>query len=292
MSFRRRSLKHDEEAIPFVISIFNDFGFHVNRHGIEENTKDIRDAIICQDDATSMMFRFRPDLLVVHHDEYGSCIVEVKTASNSIHAPESSDGINGDYPDYLMEVDSYQSGIQYASAGARVVVTFTHMKVNLIHATWIQDIPEPDYIYAPPHHARYEDNTARQSLTWPNARIIYGESNGGSGTPYLKIPRKSRFFMELREFIQSQLQQKAAPWISTTLTRPSMLDEFQKRLQDAEQRSVQTEQRMQKKLEEAEERIHQFIREVSYEAKSDFQKVWGHLNDFIKEYHSSRSRRR
>ena len=190
MGFATRARQHDGDATPMVVSLFESVGFVCYDLGTETDSDELHRALMSQYDETSIMLRFRPDKVFVKSG-YRSLLCEIKSESQG-------------YPNFAIEVDSYQAAHKWDSDCERVMYSFVDLSQEQarVACCWVGDVPPPTSIRVP-RRWDFERQLERMAAAFPGADMIPCQYIRGkqSGTPYFLIRKTSVYLKPFNQFI-------------------------------------------------------------------------------------------
>jgi hypothetical protein len=197
-TFSGRTEQHTR-AVTAVKEVLDKLDIECFDQGIEEASQAARDALMKQYDATSLMIRYKPDLIGVRLGGF-SVLVEVKS--------EGQGSCN-----FAVEVDSFTATKAYAAMGHSVVYAFTTLtpeSSQSIVGCWTSDVVTPKLILVPrrPTSQHYLGGIAtmrRLEKVYPQTKfqmIRWSRRSKGSGTPFFLIPKDTSYLKPFYGFIK------------------------------------------------------------------------------------------
>jgi len=190
--FEQRNGEH-ERAFCLVRNGFDLYGFQCYIVGAESDVSALQDALRQQDDDVSILWRYRPDLLIVKPGDL-AVLCELKS---------DADG----HKNFAIEADSLLSAKEWAQI-VPVMYAFVDVEERRVTCAWATDIPVPKMVFVPTMRQEWQDDIQRLQGKWPDTEFIPKSDNGGSGTPYFLLPKDDRRLIPWREFING-LEQAA-----------------------------------------------------------------------------------
>lgn len=189
-TFKERSSQHDDIAIPLVEAIFERHGFKGFTIGTETDDKSLYEMLRNQSDPTSIMLRFRPDR------------VKIKRGVRAVLCEVKSEG--GRYPNFAVEIDSYRAAILWNQHSKHVMFALVNIADRTAYGVWADEFPSPRTVFVP-RRWDYEKQYRRMVAEWPGSTVKPVNWGGGSGTPYMLIPKDHKCLMGLDRFVRDQV---------------------------------------------------------------------------------------
>jgi hypothetical protein len=173
-----------------VKEIFLRHGFYGFRIGTETDDKRCWELLSMQSDPTSLMLRFRPDLLQIK-PRARTVLCEVKSEAKG-------------YQNFAVEFDSWMSSIMWNRSGHHVMYAFVDLSRESVSACWADDIPRP-FIVRVPRRQNWEKHVSRLKQEAPWAQLQLVPYTNGSGTPYFLLHKEIKCLQPLEYFIRVHL---------------------------------------------------------------------------------------
>lgn len=191
-SFHTRRKPHDEQAVPLVMARFQAYGFKIFPWGTEHRNARLAELLRLHYDPTSALIRHQPDLAVIHAEPIvRSVLCEVKSESQG-------------RPNFAIAVDSFRSARALRAGECHVMYALVDLSTEQILACWADQIPAPSRIFVPKRWD-YEQTRERLLKEWPGVLLVSRSCSGGSGTPFLLIPKTADYLLPLDHFIKQYL---------------------------------------------------------------------------------------
>ena len=194
-SFQARSGQHDKLAVPIVEAVFKRHGFKGYSIGTENDDAKLYELLRAQSDPTSIMLRFRPDRVKIRPG-VRAVLCEIKSEA-------------GRYPNFAVEVDSYRAAILWNQQSKHVMFALVDLATRDTYGVWADEFPRPGTVFVPGRWD-FEKQRARMVREWPGLPLTPVRWVGGSGTPYMLIPKNHPCLTELDRFIRERVIESIA----------------------------------------------------------------------------------
>jgi hypothetical protein len=189
-TFTGRARQHDDQAVGLVKAIFSKYGFLGFRIGAEIDHKNHWSLLTAQADPTSIMLRFRPDLVLVKPG-VRTVMCEVKSEAQG-------------YVNFAVEFNSWRAATIWNRSGRHVMYALVDLRDERVSACWADDIPRPATVRVP-RRWDWEKHKSflQRGAPWANLEVV--NHAGGSGTPYFLIPKAADYLRPVERFIEREL---------------------------------------------------------------------------------------